>query len=62
MPFTEEDKIIIKHCWQNYGWRNRKIFSRIGNEKPWTRIGIQDLIEKIDKTGSHQRIKESGRP
>ena len=36
--------------------------SRIGNGKPWIRIGIQHLIEKIDKTGSHQRIKGSGRP
>ena len=62
MPFTEEDKIIIKHYRQNYGWGSRKIFSRIGNGKLWTRIGIQHLIEKIDKTGSHQRIKGSGRP
>ena len=61
MPFTEEDKIIIKHR-QNYGWGSRKLFSSIGNGKPWTRIGIQHLIEKIDKIGSHQRIKESGRP
>ena len=49
MPFTEEGKIIIKHYRQNYGWGSRKIFSRIGNGKPWTRIGIQHLIEKIDK-------------
>ena len=62
MPFTEEDKIIIKHYRQNYGLGNKKIFSRIGNGKPWTRIGKQHLIEKIDKTGSHQRIKGSGRP
>ena len=61
MPFIEEDKIIMKHYRQNYGWGSRKIFSRIGNGKPWTRIGIQHLIEKIDKTGSHQRIKGSGR-
>ena len=62
MPFTEEDKIIIKHYRQNYGWGSRKIFSRIGNGKPWTRIGIQHLIEKFDKTDCHQRIKGSGRP
>ena len=49
MLFTEEDKIIIKHYRQNYGWGGRKIFSRIGNGKPWTRIGTQHLIEKIDK-------------
>ena len=61
MPFTEEDK-IIKYYRQNYGWGSGKIFSRIGNGKPWPRIGIQHLIEKIDKTGSHQRIKGSGRP
>ena len=62
MPFTEEDKIIIKLYRQNYGWGSRKIFSRIGNGKPWTKIGIQHLIKTFDKTGSHQRIKESGRP
>ena len=62
MPFTEEDKIINKHYQQNYGWGSRKIFSRTRNGKPWTRIGIQHLIEKIDKTGSHQIIKVSGRP
>ena len=62
MPFTEEHKIIIKHYRQNYGWGSRKIFPRIGNGKPWTRIGIQHLIEKIDKTGSQQRINGSGRP
>ena len=62
MPFTEEGKIIIKLYRQNYEWGSRKIFSRIGNGKPWTRIGIQYLIEKIDKAGSHQRIKGSGRP
>ena len=62
MPFPEEDKIIIKHYRQNYGWGSRKVFSRIGNGKPWTRVGIQHLIEKIDKTGSHQRIKGSDRP
>ena len=38
MPFTEEDKIIIKHYQQNYGWGSRKIFSRIGNGKPWTKL------------------------
>ena len=62
MPFTEEDKIIIKHYRQNYGWGSRKIFSRTGNGKPWTRIGIEHLIEKVDKTGSQQRIKGSCQP
>ena len=62
MPFTEGDKIIVKHYRQNYGLGSRKTFSGIGNGKPWTRIGIQHLTEKIGKTGSHQRIKGSGRP
>ena len=60
--FVSSRTIIIKHYRQNCGWGSRKIFSRIGNGKPWTRIGIQHLIEKIDKTGSHQKIKGSGRP
>ena len=62
MPFTEEDKIIIKHYRQVYGWGSQKILTQLGGDKNWTRVGIQYHIQKIDSTGSHERIKGSGRP
>ena len=62
MPFTEEDQIIIKHYRQTYGWGSKKILSNLGDQKEWTRRGIDYLIRKIDRTGSHKRIEGSGRP
>ena len=62
MPFTEEERIIIKHYRQTYGWGSFKIFTHLGEGKEWTRDGIKYLVKKIDETGSHVRIKGSGRP
>ena len=62
MPFTEGGKIIIKHYRQTYNWGSRKILTELGDNKSWTRVGIEYLIKKIDSTGSHERIKGSGRP
>ena len=62
MPFTDEDQIIIKHYRQTYGWGSKKILSNLGDQKEWTRRGIDYLIRKIDRTGSHKRIEGSGRP
>ena len=62
MPFTEEEKIIIKHYRQTYSWGSWKILTELGDNKSWTRVGIEYLIKKIDSTGSHERIKGSGRP
>ena len=62
MPFTEEDQIIIKHYRKTYGWGSKKILSNLGDGKNWKRSGIDYLIRKIDKTGTHKRIEGSGRP
>ena len=62
MPFTDEDKIIIKHYRQFYKWGSQKILSTLGEGKDWTRPGVEYIIQKIDATGSHERRKGSGRP
>ena len=62
MPYTTEDKIIIKHYRQTYQWGSRQILAKLGKDKNWTRDGIEYQIKKIDATGSHERIKGSGRP
>ena len=62
MPFSEEDRIIIKHYRQTYHWGSRKILAKLGAGKNWTRVGIEYLIKKVDTTGSHERVKGSGRP
>ena len=46
MPFTEEEKIIIKHYRQTYNWGSRKILTELGDNKSWTRVGIEYLIKK----------------
>ena len=61
MPFSEEDRIIIKHYRQMYGWGIVRRF--LSDGKNWTRAGIQQhLLEKIDETGTHKRRMGSGRP
>ena len=64
MPYSEEDKYIIKHYRERYGWGSLKIFNELGQDpgKNWTRNGISYLIRKIDATGSIERKKGSGRP
>ena len=61
MPFTNEDKIIIKHyrLEKNYG---RKRLLREFPDKGWTVGGLDTLLKKIDKTGGIERKKGSGRP
>ena len=68
MLFTEEDKIIIKHYRQNYGLGSRKIFSRIGNGKAWTRNGsgrprsarIKENIMEVESMILSQEDPETG--
>ena len=62
MPFTEEERIIIKHYRQMYGWGYVKVFSHLGTGKSWSLEGVKYLIKKIDRTGTHERVKGSGRP
>ena len=62
MPFSNEDRIIIKHYRQTYNWGSVKILRNIGEGKNWTRRGIDFLLKKIDDTGTQERRKGSGRP
>ena len=62
MPFTEEEQIVIKHYRQFYGWGYVKIFNHLGTGKKRSIEGVKYLVNKIDETGTHERVKGSGRP
>ena len=62
MPFSNEDRIIIKHYRQTYNWGSVKILRNIGEGKNWTQRDIDFLLKKIDDTGTQERRKGSGRP
>ena len=61
MPFTEEDKVIIKHyrIEKNYG--RKRLLSEFPG-KGWTAGGLDKLLKRIDQTGKIDRKKGSGRP
>jgi len=61
MPFTEEDKLLIKglRTFKHYGARRlRKEFPT----KQWSQAGLNKLLKKIDTTGTVKRCSGSGRP
>ena len=51
MPYSEEDKYIIKHYRERYGWGSLKIFNELGQDpgKNWTRDGISYLIKIVEE-------------
>ena len=55
MPFTEEDKILIKHYRIDKGYTATKLFSEFP-DRNWTKGGLDTLLAKIDATGSVERI------
>ena len=61
MPFTTEDKILIKHYRLDKKYGKRKIIHEFLN-KPWSASGLHKLIKKIDNTGGTDRTNSSGRP
>ena len=61
MPFTEEDKILIKHYRQDLGYTVTKLLRSFPG-KGWTEGGLKYFIAKIDATGTIERKKGSGRP
>ena len=61
MPFTEEEKVIIKHYHVREGLGAKALLKKFP-EKPWTRGGLDYLLRKIDETGSVERRRGSGRP
>ena len=60
MPFTTEDKILIKHYRLDKKYGRRKIIHEFPN-KPWSASGLDKLIKKIDNTGGTDRTNGSGR-
>ena len=61
MPFTTEDKVIIKHYRLDLGYSARRLL-RTFPSKPWILGGLNTLLAKIDSTRSIDRKKGSGRP
>ena len=61
MPFSEEDKIIIKHYRLDKHYGVKRLLKKFPNKK-WSKGGQRHLVDKIDKTGDISRIPGSGRP
>lgn len=61
MPFSEEDKVVIKHYRMEKGYGARRLLSEFP-DKGWTLGGLKTFLEKIDATGSVERREGSGRP
>jgi len=61
LPFTFEKKCFIKVLRQEKGWGAKRISSEF-RQKKWAVSSVNDLLRKIDKTGSVERKVGSGRP
>jgi len=61
MPFTFEEKCFIKVLRQEKGWSAKRICSEF-RQKKWAVSSVNDLLRKIDKTGSVERKVSSGCP
>ena len=59
MPFTTEDKILIKHYRLDKNYGRRKILHEF-QDKPSSVSGLDKLIKKIDNTGGTDRTNGSG--
>ena len=61
MPFSNEDKIVIKHYRVDTHYSARKLLNDFP-DNGWTLGGLHWLLKKIDDTGSLERRTGSGRP
>ena len=61
MPFSDEDKILIKHYRLDKRYGQKRLLAEFP-EKNWKAGGLDKLIRKIDVTGSVGRLRGSGRP
>jgi hypothetical protein len=61
MAFSKEDKHVIKCLRQTKQFGARRLLAMFPN-KGWTRRGLENLIRKIDATGTFERRLGSGRP
>ena len=61
MAFSEEDKHVIKFLRQNKHYGAKRFLKEFPH-KGWSRSGLDNIIRKIDRTGTSQRLPGSGRP
>jgi len=61
MPFTEEDKHLIKVLREEKRYSSRRFLKEFPNRN-WSRKGLDCLLKKIYQSGSVKRLPGSGRP
>jgi hypothetical protein len=61
MPFSVEDRYVIKCLRQNKNYSAKRLLKEFPT-KGWTLGGLNDLIRKIDTSGTIARKAGSGRP
>ena len=59
MVFFKEDKILIKSLWELKGYDSTRFLTEFPT-KNWTQRGLDNLLAKIDRTGSVDRVEGSG--
>ena len=61
MPFSEEDKAIIKNLYLIKGYGSRRLLAEFPM-KNWAKGGVDSLVIKLRETGSTDRKHGNGRP
>ena len=61
MPYTYEDKVLIKHYSLDKGYGAKRILKEFP-QKNWTKGGLDKLLRKLKETGNLERQEGSGRP
>ena len=61
MKITEEDKIVIKNDFLEYGLNANQIWNNHKAEN-WDRVSVWRVVQNVKKTGSIKRKPGSGRP
>jgi len=61
MPFSEEDKVLIKNLNLYKGYGPRRLMTEFP-KKNWKKGGLEKLLRKLRETGSTNRRHGSGRP
>ena len=56
MMFSDEDKAIIKACYENFGWGGRNI-AREFESKKWSLVSVNAVIKKKSRIMNHLRGK-----